>query len=431
MNYTTTMLKLLEHSYSAFHVVKNLESLLLDQGYEKLDEKKKWILKPNSKYFVERNQSSLISFRTPLKTNFVFQVTASHTDSPTFKLKPNPILLRGKCMMLDVEPYGGAIYNTWLDRPLSIAGRVIVSNNGKADSYLLAPEEDLCVIPNLAIHMNRTINTDGNYNPAIDMLPIFGKSDEKFDFNKYLLSKLALTRGQVLSHDLFLYSREKPTIVGKDQDMLLSPRLDDLASCYSSLFGYLEAKKNKSIDIYASFDNEEVGSLTKQGANSTFLRDTLHRIIYGLGGSEEDYYLAISRGALLSIDNAHANHPNHPEISDPTTDVSLNGGIVIKYNANQSYTSDSFSASIVKTLCQKNNLTYQEFTNRSDLRGGSTLGNLSNSEVSFTSVDIGLAQLAMHSSNELMGLKDIKDMITLIKAFYSSDYSAVENGFSI
>ena len=213
--------------------------------------------------------------------------------------------------------------------------------------------------------------------------------------------------------------------------MLLSPRLDDLASCYSSLFGYLEAKKNKSIDIYASFDNEEVGSLTKQGANSTFLRDTLHRIIYGLGGSEEDYYLAISRGALISIDNAHANHPNHPEISDPTTDVSLNGGIVIKYNANQSYTSDSFSSSLVKTLCQKNNLTYQEFTNRSDLRGGSTLGNLSNSEVSFTSVDIGLAQLAMHSSNELMGLKDIKDMVTLIKAFYSSDYTAVENGFSI
>ena len=431
MNYSATLMKLLERSYSAFHAVNNMETLLIAKGFTKLDEKKPWNLKADGKYFVERNQSSIIAFRLPHVKSFVFQLTASHTDSPTFKLKPNPLLIRGNSLMLDVEPYGGGIYNTWMDKPLSIAGRVLVEVNGKADSYLFADDEDLSVIPNLAIHMNREINTNANYNPAIDMLPLLGKADMKFDFNKWLLNKLALTKGQVLAHDLFLYNRQKPTVCGINGEYLLSPRLDDLASSYSCLLGFLEAKKNLNMDIYASFDNEEVGSLTKQGANSTFLKDTLRRLVASLGGGEEDYYMAVNRGCLLSVDNAHANHPNHPEISDPTTSVTLNGGIVIKYNANQSYTSDAFSSAIVKALCRKNSLRYQEFTNRSDLRGGSTLGNISNAEVSFTSVDIGLPQLAMHSASELMGIDDIKDMVTLIKTFYSSDYQAVDNGFSI
>lgn len=413
---------MLNASVSTFHVVENIKEKLLADGFIQLDEKENFNLKCGKKYFVTRNDTSILAFKIPATlTDFHMQITATHNDSPTFKLKPNPIKKSFNLMQLNVEPYGGGIYNTWLDKPLSIAGRVYVKDGNKINSYLLNIDENLLVIPNVCIHMNRTINSGYNYNPAIDMLPIMGEWEEDFDFNKYILKKLKKKSGEVISHDLFLYNREKANLIGRNQEFLSSGREDDLTSTYSALFGFLQSEETKHISLYVSFDNEEVGSLTKQGAQSTFLKDNIKRILKCLNAKDDDYEKAMAKSFMLSIDNAHANHPNHPELSDKTTNVKMNEGIVIKYNANQSYTSDALSSSLVKCLCKKNEIPYQEYTNRSDLRGGSTLGNLSESLVSIATVDIGLPQLAMHSSYETLGAKDIAYMVNLTRAFFSSE----------
>lgn len=421
MDHLDALMNLLDRSYSVFHVVDNMEKELKKNGFIRLDEKEDFSLEEGKNYYVTRNGSSLIAFRIPKKKRLAFQLTATHNDSPTFKVKPNPILTYKNLTSLNVEPYGGLIYNTWLDRPLSLAGRVMVKKDNRIESHLLAIDEDLLFIPNVAIHMNRSINNGFVYNPSVDLIPLFGSLPQDFDFNAYLLEKLGKKEGEVISHDLFLYSRLKARKIGCNQEFLASGRLDDLSSAYTALMGFLEANEGKNISVFASFDNEEVGSLTKQGANSTFLKDTLRRIIFALGGKEEDFGKAIASSFLISIDNAHANHPNHPEFTDKTTDIELNKGIVIKYNANQSYTSDAFSSSIVKSLAKKASVPVQEFTNRSDLRGGSTLGNLSNSEVSLNACDIGMAQLAMHSSYELMGTKDVEAMVSLIKTYFNTE----------
>lgn len=416
------MINLLSKSYSTFHVVKNIEEELISKDFIKLEENENFNLEKGKNYYVKRNDTSIIAFKIPTKLkDFHIQLSATHNDSPTFKLKPNPVIKNKNLITLVTEPYGGGIYNTWLDKPLSIAGRILVKSKNKITPYLLNVDEDLLIIPNVCIHMNRSINTGYNYNPAIDTLPIMGQWDDNFDFSKFLLSKLNLKEGEIISHDLFLYNREKPTLIGINKEFLSGGREDDLTATYSALIGFIESKTSNHISLYASFDNEEVGSLTKQGANSTFLKDILRRIITLLGGKDDDFEKAMAGSMMLSIDNAHANHPNHPELSDKTTNVLLNGGIVIKYNANQTYTSDALSSSIVKSLCKDIKINYQEYTNRSDLRGGSTLGNLSQSEVSITTVDIGIAQLAMHSSYETLGAKDIDDMIRLTKAFFNAE----------
>jgi aspartyl aminopeptidase len=414
------MMKMLSTSYSTFHVVENIKGKLLEKGFIQLHENEHYDLESGKDYFVTRNDTSVIAFRIPSHLKDLhMQITATHNDSPTFKLKPNPVKKSFNLMLLNVEPYGGGIYNTWLDKPLSIAGRVYVKEDGKITSNLLNINEDLLVIPNVCIHMNRTINSGYNYNPAVDMLPVMGEWEENFDFHKYLLKKLGKKKGDIYSFDLFLYNREKPTLIGRNKELLSSGREDDLTATYSTLLGFLDSQSEDHISVFASFDNEEVGSLTKQGANSTFLKDNLQRIVSALGHEKDDFHSAMAGSFMLSIDNAHANHPNHPELSDKTTLVQLNKGIVIKYNANQSYTSDALSSSVVKDLCHEAGINYQEYTNRSDLRGGSTLGNLSEAEVSITTVDIGIAQLAMHSSYETLGVKDIEDMVLLTKNFFS------------
>lgn len=420
MNHIDKMMSLLGKSYSTFHVVDNIRKELLEHGFVELDEKENYVLEGGKDYFVTRNSTSVIAFRVPMNLKDAhMQITATHNDSPTFKIKPNPVKKSCGLLQLNTEPYGGLIINTWFDKPLSIAGRVFVRQGNKISSHLLCVDKNLLVIPNVCIHMNRNINSGYNYNASVDTIPVLGM-EEDFDFNQFLLSELGMKDGEVISHDLYLYNREKPALLGLHDDFLCSGREDDLTAAYSSLFGFLEAKSEDHISVYASFDNEEVGSLTKQGANSTFLQDNLKRILFALG-KQDEFQKAMAQSIMLSIDNAHANHPNHPELSDKTTDVRLNNGIVIKYNANQSYTSDGISSSVVKYLCKKNGLNYQEFTNRSDLRGGSTLGNLSESEVSITTVDIGIAQLAMHSSYEMLGKNDIEDMVLLTKSFFDSN----------
>ena len=418
MNTNEAVLNLLKKSYSPFHAVKNIEEKLLEGGFIELDETKTYKLELGKSYFVKRNDSSIIAFRLPKKCEEIaFHIAAAHTDSPTFKVKPNPVLIKGGLMMLNVEPYGGMLHSTWLDRPLSIAGRVLVKNENGIASHLLAIDEELLQIPNLCIHMNREANKGFAYNPAKDLIPVFGQVEEGFDFNKYLLEKLGL-EGEVLGHDLFLYNRDEPRYVGRKQEFLSSGRLDDLSSAYTALLGFLESENEKDVNVLVCFDNEEVGSLTKQGANSDFLKRNLERILIALGKKDEMGEI-VARSFLLSIDNAHANHPNYPEISDATTKVALGGGIVIKYNANQKYTSDAVSASRVKDIAKEAGVPVQEYTNRSDLPGGSTLGNISNSELSLTSCDIGLPQLAMHSSNEFMAVADLEYMVRLVSAFYS------------
>ena len=427
MNVTNKIINLLNASYSPFHVVKNIEDELKDNDFIQLKENENYSLKPGFKYYVKRNDSSIIAFSLPSKVDdFHFQITASHTDSPTFKLKPNPVIRKENVTLLNTEPYGGLIHSTWLDRPLSFAGRVIVSKENKTETKLLAIDEDLLIIPNLCIHMNRNINTGHAYNPSKDLIPMFALDlDENFSFKSYLLNKLNLNESYSISgFDLFLYNRDQARELGMNKEFLASGREDDLTSCYSSLLGFINSKtKDNVVSLFVAFDNEEVGSLTKQGANSTFLKETLKRISNVFKKNEDDFEKEIAKSSLISIDNAHADHPNYLEVHDQTSTVKMNGGIVIKYNANQSYTSDSFSASIVKSICDSNNIPYQEYTNRSDMRGGSTLGNISNSMVSITSVDIGIAQLAMHSSYEVLAKKDVTFMKDFVEHYYSSNVS--------
>lgn len=350
---------LLDKSYSPFHVVLNMENELLNKGFIKLDEKENFNITAGKKYFVTRNDSSVIAFKIPENlTEFALQITATHTDSPSFKIKPNPVIRKLNSVLLNVEPYGGMIYSTWFDKPLSIAGRVMVKEDNKIETHLLAVDEDLLIIPNVAIHMNREINSGYIYNPSRDLIPLLGTNiGDDFDFNKFLLRELNIDKGEIIGHDLFLYNRQKASFIGYDKSLFASMRLDDLSSSYTALLGFLDGKISENISLFASFDNEEVGSLTKQGANSTFLKDTIKRIIKALGGTYDDFEKIASKSVMISIDNAHANHPNRLDLSDSTTNVMLNNGIVIKYNANQSYTTDSYSSAIVKAICQKINKT--------------------------------------------------------------------------
>ncbi len=436
MNTIKKTIDLLNKSYSPYHVVKNIEEELKRKDFTLLSEEENYELTPGNKYYVKRNDSSIIAFKLPKDmSDFHFQITASHTDSPTFKIKPDPVIRKETAILLNTEPYGGLIHNTWLDKPLSFAGRVMVSQNGrKIQTKLLAIDEDLLIIPNLCIHMNREINSGFKYNPSKDLLPIFALDErDDFSFDSYLLEKLNLDKSyEIKGYDLFLYNRQKPTVIGKNQELLGSPREDDLASCYSALLGFLDSKNtDDTVSVFVAFDNEEVGSLTKQGANSTFLKETLKRISKIFKHADDDFEKEIAKSCLISIDNAHADHPNYLEIKDKTTSILMNHGIVIKYNANQSYTSDSFSSAIVKLICDNYDIHYQDYTNRSDMRGGSTLGNISNSMVSLTSVDIGIGQLSMHSSYEVMGKYDLEAMKAFVELFYSSNIKITSNSIEL
>ncbi len=419
MNFEWFM-KAMGASHSSYHAVAFVERALKDAGFRTLDERKPYRLEAGKSYYVKRNDSSLIAFCIPKTKPMKFLVASAHSDSPTFRVKPNPDMEKKNLLALNVEGYGGMIIPSWLDRPLSIAGRVVVETEQGIESRLLDIDHDLCVIPNVAIHMNRDINSGYAYKQGVDTIPFFGnKGDVYSNFMDWIKESLHDDSVKnVLSHDLYLYVRETPRLFGLEDEFLLSPRLDDLSSAFSVLDGFLSAKGENAIAVYSLFDNEEVGSLTRQGANSTFLRETLSRIAASLFDEKDALSIMAANGFHLSVDNAHANHPNHPELSDPTTDVRLGGGIVLKYNAAQHYTTDGYSAAVVKRICSLTNLPYQEFTNRSDMRGGSTLGNISNSEISFASADIGIPQLAMHSAVETCAKSDVEAMAAFTRAYF-------------
>lgn len=411
----------IQQSPSCFHVIENVKKQLTEQGFEELCENKNWQIKEGGKYFVTRNLSSVIAFKVPTKNFKSFHIVASHSDSPTFKIKDHPEqVVKGKYVQLNTERYGGMIYSTWFDRPLSIAGRALVKTETGVATKLLNIDRDLLVIPNLAVHMDRTVNDGMKYNPQVNLLPLYGDAASKDTFNKLVAEACGTAEENIISTDLFLYNRTAPTVWGAHNEYMSCAKLDDLECAFSSLKAFLKGENSQSVSVCAIFDNEEVGSSTKQGANSTFMYDVLHRINENLGRTEEQYHTAVASSFMLSADNAHALHPNHPAISDPTNPVYLNEGIVIKHNANQKYTTDAVSSAIFQKMCEEKNVPYQHFVNRSDVAGGSTLGNIANTHVSLNTVDIGMAQLAMHSSYETAGVLDLDYMIAGMEAFYNS-----------
>lgn len=411
----------IQQSPSCFHVIENVKKQLTEQGFEELCENKNWQIKEGGKYFVTRNLSSVIAFKVPTKNFKCFHIVASHSDSPTFKIKDHPEqVVKGKYVQLNTERYGGMIYSTWFDRPLSIAGRALVKTETGVATKLLNIDRDLLVIPNLAVHMDRTVNDGMKYNPQVNLLPLYGDAASKDTFNKLVAEACGTAEENIISTDLFLYNRTAPTVWGAHNEYMSCAKLDDLECAFSSLKAFLKGENSQSVSVCAIFDNEEVGSSTKQGANSTFMYDVLHRINENLGRTEEQYHTAVASSFMLSADNAHALHPNHPAISDPTNPVYLNEGIVIKHNANQKYTTDAVSSAIFQKMCEEKNVPYQHFVNRSDVAGGSTLGNIANTHVSLNTVDIGMAQLAMHSSYETAGVLDLDYMIAGMEAFYNS-----------
>ena len=423
------LFQFIENSPSCFHAIETIRKKLNAEGFIELVEGRSWQIEKGKKYYVTRNLSSIIAFKIPENDFKNFHIVASHSDSPTFKIKENAeIEVNNKYVKLNTEKYGGMICSTWFDRPLSIAGRILVKEGNLVKTHLVNIDKDLVIIPNLAIHMNRAVNDGYKYNAQIDMLPLYGDNTSKGSLMKTVAQSVGVEEDSILGTDLFLYNRMRGTKIGSNSEYISSPRLDDLECAYASLSAFLSETNSNSASVYCVFDNEEVGSGTKQGADSTLLYDVLRRINMCLGNSEEDYYKLIASSFMVSADNAHALHPNYSDKSDPTNKVYINDGIVIKYNANQKYTTDAVSASIFKSICDSVNVPYQTFTNRSDILGGSTLGNISNAHVSLNTIDIGLAQLAMHSTYETAGAKDVTYLIDALKAFYNTSIEQVEDG---
>ena len=408
------MLTFIQNSPTAFHAAEQIRQRLLEADFVELKEQERWNLEKGGNYFVIRNHSALAAFSIPEKETWKFHIMATHGDSPTFKIKENPEMkAENAYVKLNVEKYGGMLMSTWFDRPLSAAGRMIVRENGKIKEKLVNIDRDLLMIPSLAIHMNREVNEGYRYNAQKDLLPLFCSEKAECDFLALAAREAGVEKENILSHDLFLYNRMPGSIWGGAEEFVSSPRLDDLQCVFASLEGFLSAKRQESIAVCAVFDNEEVGSTTKQGAASTFLKDTLTRINLGLGRSQEEYLMTLADSFMVSADNAHAVHPNYGEKADPVNRPQMNGGIVIKYNANQKYCTDGVSAAIFKDLCMQAKVPFQIFVNRSDVAGGSTLGNIANTQTAMNTVDIGLAQLAMHSCYETAG---VMDTCYLIKA---------------
>ncbi|WP_270396117.1 M18 family aminopeptidase [Mediterraneibacter massiliensis] len=413
------LLKFLSKSPTSFHAVFTMKEMLFQEGYQELKETQKWDLKKGGRYLVTRNESSLIAFSIPEREIDGYRIMTSHSDSPSFKIKENPeILTEDRYVKLNVERYGGMLCAPWFDRPLSVAGRVVVKKNGVFLSRLVNIDRDLVLIPNLAIHMDRTANDGYKYNIQQDLLPLYGTVTAKGTFFQQIADAAGVTPAEILGHDLFLYNRQEGTIWGADNEFISAGRLDDLQCAFASLKGFLQGKKENSLAVHCVLDNEEVGSQTKQGAASTFLYDTLTRINSSLGFTREDYLIQLAKSFMISADNAHAVHPNHMDKADPTNRPYLNEGIVIKYNANQKYCTDGISSAMFKDICREADVPVQTFVNRSDMAGGSTLGNISNTQVALNTVDIGLPQLAMHSPYETSGIKDTAYLIKAAAVFF-------------
>ena len=413
--------KFIDQAHSVFHAVAGLAQMLDEAGYIRLSEGENWELQKGGKYYFTRSASALMAFRIPAQTPTGFMLSASHADRPTFKFKENGELT-GSYTRLSTEKYGGMLIAPWLDRPLSLAGRVLVEKDGKVQSKLVDIDKDLLLIPNVAIHMNRKANEGYAWNPAVDTLPLLGGKEAAGKLDQLLQEQ---AQGKILGHDLYLYVRQPATVWGAEEEFISAQALDDLQCAWCCTKGFLEAQESKAIPVLCVFDSEEVGSSSLQGAASRILDTTLSRICKAFG---LDMGCMLSNSFMLSADNAHALHPNHPELSDAKNVPVVNGGIVLKFNANQRYTTDGASAAVLRSVCQKADVPVQTYYNRADIPGGSTLGNISLSQVSVLSADIGLAQLAMHSCYETAGVKDTEYLVKAVKQYYSMSLQTGKDG---
>lgn len=419
----------IESSPTAFHAVDTMRRILDAEGYEQLLESEPWKLKESGRYYVIRGGTSLIAFRVSKALFRGFQIMASHSDSPTFRIKENPEMeVEGAYARLNVEKYGGMLCAPWFDRPLSVAGRLILKTDKGIVSKLVNVDRDLMMIPSLAIHMNRKANEEQKYNVQKELLPLYAMADAKGSFMEIVAEAAGVQATDILGNDLYLYNRVKGSVWGANEEFISIGRLDDLQCAFASLKGFLASDNKENIPVHCVFDNEEVGSSTKQGAASTFLYDTLVRICESLGKTPAQYRQALASSFMVSADNAHAVHPNYAEKSCPTNRPVLNGGIVMKYSANQKYTTDGVSAAMFRMICERAEVPYQTFVNRSDMQGGSTLGNLSANQVAVNCVDIGLPQLAMHSPYETAGAKDTGYLIRAAKEFFESSVRETAGG---
>ncbi len=403
----------LDQAHSVYHATAALAGELERRGYRRLAEQEDWSLLAGERYYLTRGGTALIAFRIPEKTPRGFLMSASHSDRPTFKLKENGELT-GTYTRLATEPYGGMLMGTWLDRPLSLAGRVLVERERGVESRLVDIDRDLLLIPNVAIHMNRQANDGYKWNPAVDTLPLMGGENAKGKLRALLEEQAG---GSILGHDLYLYIRQKASVWGIDGEFISSAALDDLECAWCCTQGFLEAGSSGSIPVLCVFDSEEVGSSSVQGAASDLLERTLGRICRSL---ELDLDQMLAQSFMISADNAHGIHPNHPEYADASNAPKLNGGIVLKFNARQKYTTDGVSAAVFRTVCQRAGVPVQSYCNRADIPGGSTLGNISLGHVSVPTADIGLAQLAMHSCYETAGVQDVSYLVDAMAAYYGS-----------
>ena len=403
----------LNSAHSVFHAVDALAKTLENAGYTRLYETDRWELAPGGKYYLTRGGAAVMAFRIPTGDPKGFLMSASHADRPTFKVKENAELV-GAYTRLAVERYGGMLIAPWLDRPLSVAGRVMVETESGIESKLVDIDRDLLLIPNVAIHMNRAANDGYKWNPAVDTLPLLGGKDAKGKFWALLEEQAG---GKILGHDLFLYVRQKSAVWGMDEEFISSPALDDLECAWGCTQGFLNAQESENIPVLCVFDSEEVGSASVQGAASDLLENLISRVCAAL---ELDMKRMLAGSFMVSADNGHALHPNHPELADPTNAPVVNGGIVLKFNANQRYTTDGITAALFRKVCKKADVPVQTYCNRADIPGGSTLGNISLAHVSVPTVDIGLPQLAMHSCYETAGVKDAVYLEEAMAAYYGS-----------
>ena len=419
------LIAFLNESHNEYLAANVIRKILSNSGFKEIKENETWNLKENSKYFFLRNVNSLVAFVTPSRLNksdFYYKIISSHLDSPALKLKENPAVCTNFYEKWKVEVYGGLINSTYVDRPLGLAGRLIVKTKNGLETRIVDTKKAVAIIPNVAIHQNRNINNGFIYNPQVDLLPIVGTSEKAHYFDE-IISSFLKDDEEIVSYDLYLYNFDRAQYVGFNDDLICGQKEDDLSSAFLSLKALIDSELNYSesgIKIAAFFNNEETGSLSFSGADSDLLKSTLRRIALSFNAKEDEYLTAIKKSFVLSADNGHAIHPNHPEMSDDKNLCLLNKGILLKFNSNMAYTSDAFTSAFVKTLCKENNIPYQVFFNRSDVRGGSTLGNISISQESILTADIGMPQLAMHSSFETIGSEDTKHMFNLMSSFYKT-----------
>ena len=400
-------------SYTAYHAVENAEKLLKDNGFTRLSETKKWDIKRGGKYYAVRNGSSLVAFT--VGDGDYFKIAASHTDSPALKLKASPIIKGNGYARLNVEKYGGGILYSFLDRPLVIAGRINVRQGEKIVSENTVSDYNV-VIPSQAIHINRSVNDGMQFNAQTDLSPLISF---EADADEAMIYKTSL-EGEVVGADLYLVSSEKCYDFGAKGDFVAAPRIDNLSSVFASLNAIINTKDTDGISVAAFFNSEEIGNGTSTGAEGDLVEAALLRIASSLGMDTQEYYAALARSVLLSIDVAHAVHPNHPEKSDPTNRPILGGGVVIKRNANGAYATDGMAEAIIGSIFTKNGIPTQSYHARSDMPCGTTLGKNFVCKMGMLACDIGLPQLAMHSACESFAAKDYTYLYDAVSAFYGA-----------